>query len=244
MNTFAGYMQALLVGPLAGPWGRALVRTIGTALDAAADAMGDAGLLVGPLDAQDDALPVLGTARRITRAPGESMDSYRARLFGAWESWSLATTRDGIATSVGLLGYGVPVVWPYRNLPIDGDATRWARLSVLFRGLPTWDTGARWDGLSDVWDDPRSKDAIETADPLAARPQLRRVLRQWIGARDIVDRVVIGYGSLLWDVDAVWDGEDVWDTGDGWAAWQSPDWDSTEDGAVWDGPLMAWDAFC
>ena len=64
------------------------------------------------------------------------------------------------------------------------------------------------------------------------------------GNKQIVDRVVIASGGLLWDVDALWDGDDVWDAGDAGDEWDAPEWDTDEDGAVWDSPAMAWDAFC
>lgn len=242
--SYADFLTGLLRGPLAGTWGTRFLRAVGGALDAAADAALDAGLLRGPADAQDDALPLYAGARGgIAQLAGESLDTYRARLVAAWETWSWACTAYGTAETVGLLGGGIPAVWSYRELPVDADASRWARLSVVFRGLPAWDGAATWDG-DDVWDSPRRVDPVETADPLTFRPRLRRALRESVGARDVVDRVVVAFGSLLWDVDAVWDGDDVWDAGDGEAVWQSPEWDSAEAGAVWDGPEMAWDAFC
>lgn len=76
------------------------------------------------------------------------------------------------------------------------------------------------------------------------RSAMRRVARKWVNARDIVERVTVTFGGLLWDLDGLWDGDDVWDEGDGETAWGATEWDTSETGAEWDSPLFAWDAFC
>ncbi|MBP6834372.1 MAG: hypothetical protein KA978_26535 [Deltaproteobacteria bacterium] len=243
MATYEEHLPGLYPTFLRGVWGHAWGAAEGAAYDAVLTAAKAAAKVGFVLVAPASALSYLSVDVGVERAPGEDNDSWRARIAGAWESWSWVGTRYGITLSVGLLGYGYPTVWSYRELPPDDDAARWARVLVYFRGLPAWDAGATWDG-DDEWDSDRSVDAIETADPMVVRPQLRRVLRQWINARDVVDRVVIASGGLLWDVDALWDGDDVWDAGDAGDEWDAPEWDTDEDGAVWDSPAMAWDAFC
>ena len=241
-DTYAEYQKSITPGPLRGEAGEAWAGGLGSIKDHVVADAKDAVKARFVDIAPTDALPRLAADRKIDRAPDEAADSWRERIRGAWESWSWLGTRYGITRSVGLLGYGYPSVWPYREFHVDSDTDRWARVIVVFRGLHAWDAGSVWDG-DDVWDDDRAADAIEAADPLTVRPQLRAVLRQWINARDVVDRVVIAFGSLLWDLDSLWDGDDVWDVG-GETVWQSVEWDSAEDGAVWDAPLMAWDAFC
>lgn len=243
MTTFAEYLTAFYPTFLRGPWGKRWAATEGGALDvlaASAKLAAKAGFVAL---APSTLLPLHAADVAIEAAPGEGADSLRARVRGAWESWSWAGTRYGIAHAVGLLGYGTPAVWAWREVRWDSDATRWARIAVVFRGLPAWDGDALWDG-DDVWDSARSVDAIESADPDAARSQLRRVLRQWISARDVVEYVHVAEGSLLWDVDILWDGDDAWDAGDGETVWGAPEWDTDEPGAVWDSPRVAWDVFC
>lgn len=239
--TLRQYQQDIT--PIRGPFALAWAGAMGEQKDATVERARLAVLAGAITRTPDDGVARLGADAGIERVTGESLDSWRGRILGAWESWSWVGTRYGITLSVGLLGYGYPAVWGYRELPPDANVTRWARVIVVFRGFRSWDAGAVWDG-EDTWDDNRTAEPIETADAATVRPQLRRVLRQWVNARDVVDRVVVAFGSLLWDVDARWDGADVWDAGDGLTLWQSPEWDSSETGAVWDDPLYAWDAFC
>lgn len=239
--TIEQYQQDIT--PLRGTWGQAWAGAHGALKDALVERARQAVLAGAITRTPADGLARLGADADLERVPSESGDAWRDRIAGAWESWSWAGTPYGITLSVGLLGYGYPSVWSYRQLPPDSNVTRWARVLVYFRGLPAWDAGGIWDGEG-VWDDARDADAIEAFSADTVRPQLRRVLRQWVNARDVVDRVVIAFGSLLWDLDSLWDGEDLWDEGDGETVWQSPEWDSAEEGALWDAPLMAWDAFC
>lgn len=242
-RSFEEYQRALMPAGMAGPYGLAWATARGATKDALALEAKEAVKARLVDIAPPDALPRLGADRGIARAPGEGFDSWRARIAGAWESWSWLGTRYGIGYAVGLLGLGTPALWSWHDLPWDADASRWARVLVVFRGLPAWDAGAVWDG-DDTWDSTRSPDPAETADPATARPQLRQILRQWINARDIVETVLIAEGGLLWDLDALWDGDDAWDAGDGETVWSAPAWDTDETGAVWDAPTMAWDAFC
>lgn len=237
--TFRQYEQDIT--PLRGRWGQAWAAGMGARKDAFLERARQS-VLAGMISrTPSDGLPKLGADAVMPRAPGESDESYRARIGGAFESWSWAGTKYGVVIAVGLLGYGYPTVWTYAELPMDTDTSRWARVRVYFRGLPCWDAGATWDG-DDVWDSLRSEDPIEALDPAVVKPQLRQVLRTWVNGRDIVDSVVVGFGGLFWDLDALWDGDDVWDEGDGEAVWQEPAWD--EAGATWDDPLLAWEAFC
>jgi hypothetical protein len=54
--------------------------------------------------APEDALALHGEARRFPRAPGESLDEYRARLRRAWYLWQWAGTETGIKAAFALLG--------------------------------------------------------------------------------------------------------------------------------------------
>lgn len=249
-RTYAQHQQDLMPGALRGDYGLAWARAQGTLKDRLVTRARQSVYLGGAVDpkgrghqAPDDALARLGADVVIERAPGEALADYRARIAGAWESWSWVGTKYGIGTAIGLLGFGYPSVWGYRELPPDADATRWARVIIIFRGLPAWDAGAVWDG-EDTWDSLRSADGAETADPDELRSAMRRVARQWVNARDIVDRVTVTFGGLLWDLDALWDSEEVWDEGDGELAWSAPEWDTEETGVEWDSALAAWDAFC
>lgn len=220
MTVYADYLPQLLVGLITGRWGTAFARAVGSSLDEAADAAQDAGLLRGPVDAQDDALPVIGASRQIQRLPGESADSFRARLAMAFETWSNACTAGGVLDAVELLGYGRPLLFTQRALPLaDGHPTWWARFRLVY------DTGA----------------PIEDADEHDARAALRVTLRTWASARDRVPEVILRRGAVLWDEGWEWEDPAItWDMGDEPTVWASDPWD---DGWTWDTPTAVWDYF-
>lgn len=193
--TVAEYFLRLVVGPLAGRWGQAFVRTVGGAFDAATDAIEDAGLLRGPFDAPDDALASFASARGgLARIGSESFEAYRGRLVGAWETWSWAGTAYGIADTVALLGYGTPAVLSWHVARFDAHAARWSRMVVMFTGRATF--GAARYGAAQYG--ARFVQPIETADPTTAREQLRATLRRSILARDRVLEVVIAHGNAVY----------------------------------------------
>lgn len=191
VTTFAGYLVSLIVGPMANRWGAAYARALGGSLDGAADAILEAGRVAGPGDAQDDALARLGWSRAIAQGQGEGLTSYRRRLVGAWDSWSWAGTRYGIAQAVSLLGFGTPAVVSWHAMPWDSDETRWPRLTVIFSGRV--DAGVARAGHDRAGG--RVVQPIEALDPDAYEELLRATLRQWINARDRVSRVIVARGG-------------------------------------------------
>lgn len=237
MTTYIEWQPSLHPTPLRGRWGTAWGASLGAAKDTALSLAKDAVKAGFVALAPGDALPELAADVQIDHVPGETDDSWRERIRGAWDSWAWAGTRYGIAYAVGLLGFGTPAVWTQAELPREGPAGTWARLTLLFFGVAGWD-GAVWDGFD--WD-AREVQPIEGALTASTRGQLRRVLRQWINARDHVSSVIVGFGTTLWDLD-VWDGFD-WDDGDADpVTWEAPAWDSSE--ATWDGDdLFVWDYF-
>ena len=233
--SFAQYLGGLLLGTRAGVWGGRWMAAIGGALDGAGDALEDAGLLRGPADAQDDALPAHGEARGIARVAGESTDGYRARLAAAWDTWSWACTTRGVRGAVGLAGFGSATVYTQRELPRPPRPEWWARFTLVFSGMGTWDGGLPWDG-GWLWD-ARVVAPIEAMDPDDARRALRAAIRPWKSARDRVTSVVVARGAWLWDDGRAWDAATTtWDGGP-----------VTEIAApAWDSPAMRWDdgAWC
>lgn len=227
-------------GALRGPYGLAWAKAQGTLKDqlvVRARQSVYAGVAVDPegrgREAPADALARLGADVGIDRAPSEEDTSYRARIAAAWESWSWVGTRYGITEAVGLLGVGLPAVIAWRDLPWDANATRWARLRIAFRGRAAW-VGAPWGTWK--WGE-LAPQPIEDADPATVRVQLRRILRQWINARDRVEVVQIDRGGLLW-------GRFPWGGGSYSSTiatyWGPPAWGSSE--ATWG--RFPWGAFC
>ena len=243
VSTYRKWQPTLHPTAMRGTWGTAWAASLGAEKDALLALAKEATRTRFIESAPSDALDLIGADRDLERGRAEGDASWRDRIAGAWESWSWLGTRYGIGDAVGLLGYGYPAVYPHRELPSDSNATRWARVTLVFRGLAAWDGSVEWDSAA-TWDEYRAEDGAETADPDVIRPQLRRVVRKWLSARDVCDRVLLGFGGLLWDIDILWDGDDTWDTGDGATEWAAMEWDSAEDDAVWDSLVIAWDAFC
>lgn len=207
MTTFADYLPRLLVGPLAGPWGLAFARAVGSALDAPGEAILDAGLLRGPLDAPDDALPHLGRDRDLPPMQGETAASHRGRLVGAWETWTWSTTNRSVRAAVRLLGYrGVRVV-PHRAWPIDGSGL-WARYRVYVTGHATvgelavpFEVGSTGHGPAVG---PRTIPfrvgggaTVGTSLTSTQVAALRAELRKWQAARDACHSVVFTRGGAI-----------------------------------------------
>ena len=232
-DDFASYQRALMPAGLAGPYGIAWATGQGAAKDQlvteAKDAVKARFLDLAPVDA----LPRIAADRVIEIVDGESSASWRARLVAAWESWSWLGTRYGIGLAVGLLGYGHPAVLSWRALPWDTRSDLWARLRVIYTGRASW-TGTPWGSWA--WGS-RLVEPIESADPTVARPRLRRVLRQWINARDRVYTVNVAAGHALWGR-FVWGGG-AYATGTQ-TIWGPPPWGSTE--ARWG--AFVWGVFC
>ena len=239
-RTYAQHQQDLMPGALRGPYGLAWARAHGTLKDQLVARTRQSVYAGGVSDpegrgreAPADALPRLGLDAEIERAPSETDASYRARIAGAWESWSWLGTRYGITYAVGLLGYGYPAIVAWRTLPWDSRSDLWARLRAFFLGRAAW-TGAAWGAWS--WGS-RLVEDIEAADPATVRPQLRRTLRQWVNARDRVFTVTVARGENLWGM-FVW-GEGTWASATV-DVWGPPEWGSSE--ATWG--AFAWGVFC
>lgn len=208
---YATYLPSLLRGPLAGAWGSRWFGAVGALLDGTLGGGLDAGTLVGPLGAPDDALPMLGADRAIGRLAGETNAGHRARIVAAWETWSRAGTTRGIHTAVRLFGWrGVRSV-PHREWPIDAT-TRWSRYRVYVTGWTVSDevtSGAATSGLYlGVGVDVRP---LYSGDPACISGEvvsgtvcspdvveaLRASLRQWSNARDACESVVLTWGSAI-----------------------------------------------
>jgi hypothetical protein len=209
--TYATYLPSLLRGPLAGPWGSRWFAAVGAALDSALDAALDAGTLVGPGGAPDDALADLGADRAIGRIAGETTATYRARLQGAWETWTWAGTTRGCHAAVRLFGWrGVRAV-PHSEWPIDATS-RWARYRVYITGQTVSDealSGVAVSGayvglgvdVQPLYSGAPACISGRVVSGTACGPEvvepLRAALRQWSNARDRCHSVVLTWGGAI-----------------------------------------------
>lgn len=94
---YRDYVERLPTPPwLLGKWGRRWLYMTGLVFDALVEATRQAVKARFPTVAPDDAIPLIGKDRVLEPGLGESLDTYRARIIGAWEAWSWAGTEKGL----------------------------------------------------------------------------------------------------------------------------------------------------
>lgn len=148
--------------------------------------------------APEDALTMLGRERGLTRYPGEPLDTFRARVAGAWVYWQQAGTLPGIVAALKQAGYRATVIEHFR----DPDREHWAEFSVLVQPLERLETDAWWGGTT--WGGGRKWGFVLPAVPLAYLPELVRELKP---AHARVRRVLWSPRGRFWGGDVTW-GED------------------------------------
>ena len=126
VRLYEGWLPELAPPWLQGPRGRALLEGWGSGLDEYASWLATGVLARWAAIAPEDALNLLGTERGLTRYPGESLESWRSRVLGAWDFWSWAGTEYGLRVALGQLGYASAIVpaWTY-------DSARWSEFDVF-----------------------------------------------------------------------------------------------------------------
>lgn len=129
---FAEYAVATAPPWLQGPEGQKLLKVLGRSLDDVLSEYKEAvkvRLTTGP----DDALPHHGEARRIQRGPADSVDQYRQKLTGAWETWRWSGTDKGVETALAHIDLDAVVVDnnDWFPGPPDGDADWWSRIWIV-----------------------------------------------------------------------------------------------------------------
>lgn len=247
--SYRDYQARLHHGPIRGPYGSAWAEALGQTKDdllartKESTKVGFVGVCA------DDALARHGEDFDLPRLPGEAIDTYRARLLGAWETWGWAGTEHGLRVALNLLGWwGVwlPTVRqlghpdPYTNL--------WARYYVFITGEATWGELAwasfNWgadltiDASAPAWgafDWGELLWGLDAADTVPA--QIRATLRKWENARDRVANITFTFGAVLWGRET-WGLFDWGDGGDPTAlgsafAWGDYDWGTSAYGAFY-----------
>lgn len=190
---YTEYVVALAPPWLRGRWGEAWHRAHGLVLDMVAEGAVQATkarlLRHGP----DDALPYAGADRQIERAPGESTESYRARLLGAFETWRLAGTNKGILSALAVIGYTKAAIYESHGwFPLDPEWWRFWLVLDPPSGFSTWKLsdgtklGEKIVGLDKLG-----------ADAKAAITLLRRVVRKWKAAHTLCIKVIVVLSGKL-----------------------------------------------
>lgn len=121
MSGFREYEPQQLEVPIRGAFGQAVATHTGAARDEEIALLRVALLCRLPAKCPDDALDAVGRAFAIERYPGESHDSYRARLVAAWPTWEEAGACTSIEGQIRA-AFGCDVrVWPIDELDFGPD---------------------------------------------------------------------------------------------------------------------------
>lgn len=127
-------------------------------------------------DCPADALPHHGAARLLPRYPGDTDDTYRARLAAAWDLWEWAGTRHGLLLMLEAMGFPHAAIYNVRDAtppgevswPPDGDTANWSRFWVFLDATVdnpfgwvkrTWGSGWRY-GDGSTWGSTATRDQI------------------------------------------------------------------------------------
>lgn len=147
-----------------------------------------------------DALPYLGEDRQIDRYPGDSDDTYRNRLIGAWDAWAVAGNEEAIVSQLESYGLTNIEIHSARNgwdwdsaAPGDwshgvGGAANWSRFWVVIKGHP-------WLA-SNALDAGTALGLTATLEEVAA---VRAIVEKWRAAEAICPWVIVVLDVTAWN---------------------------------------------
>lgn len=198
MTTYRQLQSESAPKALRGKRGSAWMRAHGRAKDWTQDAVRQAvraGLVaVAPVDA----LGYDGNERNLPRYPGDTDETYRARLQRAWELWQQAGTRPGLLAVLDALGFANAAIHTARDpippgessWPPDGDPSNWSRFWV-FLDVSAGSNPFNWQRVP--WGSRRWGDGW-TWGSTATRAQIslvRSVIRLWKAAHELCAGIVV-----------------------------------------------------
>lgn len=189
MGSFADYQLSLAPPWLLGPYGEAWHLVLGFVKDAHAEGAREAVvcrfLPYAPLDALDEH----GRDRQILRAPGEPIESFRARLLTAWQAWAKAGTGGGILLQLEPAGIVSATITEGASID-PSEASTWAKWYLTvhephpFTPPIVWGDGHLWgDGW--LWGF-----ADDTAIAYA-----RAIIRKWQPAHVLCTGVLVEFST-------------------------------------------------
>ncbi|MBI2392827.1 MAG: hypothetical protein HYV09_24795 [Deltaproteobacteria bacterium] len=192
---------------LAAPWlrrrvGAAWHQALGLAKDALAEGALQAVKLRFIGGCPTDALPYAGADRSIERVPGEPVESYRARLLHAFDTWRLAGTNKGVREALATIGLTSVVIFEDKDWAASGEEGTWWMFWVVLE--PPLPVGPPWTIGDGTMLGEAPLGMTGATEPLEL---LRRVIRKWKAAHTVCGHVI-----LLWSGRLVGSG---WSLGDG-----------------------------
>jgi hypothetical protein len=221
---------------LLGEWGQKWVTQLGGKFDELLTWAKEGVKLRFVLECPDEALIAHGYERMIERAPGESYDDWRDRLWAAWETWKWAGTDRGIYNAFSVIGWTIspwitepmwswPPGWADTGLmwilpamawggdcpDQDNDPTHFARFWILADGYAL---GYETDG---TWGDPGTYDdggAWDFSDATTADEvdRWKRMIRKWKDSQATCPEILMimsdGGWADIWAPIGQWDAAD------------------------------------
>lgn len=190
-----------------GDWERRFLVVVGSLYDMCADGLTYAtqSRFIGY--APSDGLPYMGRDRTLDRGPNEPDDTWRSRLFAAWDSWAFAGTVNPLGLIGQMVAWGytdgveIPVLLESQHVGVPSRADYWSRFWVVV---------------------PPSCHSYTVSVPADDAAVVRRMVRAFRPGQVVCGAVVfVLTGGRLWDwnMPATWD---AWDaTADTWATSQS-----------------------
>lgn len=205
--------------------------TIGLHCDAIADLVVYAVRKRFPVAGAFDALPLIGTERKMIRGPAETDEVYASRLATWLDAHKLRGNPYALLQQLHLyyapnnfpielvyassafqfkLAVDGTITWGYSNWEEpDGDTARWSRWRLIYHWPDTlpppdiWDGPGAWDSFG-VWDTSLSPEIIQ---------QIKAIPEAWNAAHCEGCKVILVNGTP-----DTWDGVDTWDAGGPWTS--------------------------
>ncbi len=204
--------DAAVTGPawLRGPVAARIRAAIGVALDHGFDVLKQAVRARFVQTAPADALSDLGDERHIEQYPGDTTDTYRARVLLAWDLWQQGGTAAAIIAALTSIGFTSVRIYTANGSampgegvwPPDSDASNWSRFWVLIDVSGSESNPFDWQRV--LWADGHKYGAGWTWGSTATRGQVqlvRRVVLTWKAAHEVCAGIYIdlpGGARLHW----------------------------------------------
>lgn len=213
-NTYENWQPSQLAPPwLQKPRGKELNGVLGLAKDQIVDAVKWAIKARFVLLCPPDALDHLGFERLIERYPVDTIDSYRARLAAAWETWTYAGTSRGMLAAFHAAGFDSVNLYDvhtgpgdFGTWPPDANPANWSRFWIeLYPGANDfaflhW-RNTRWGEAGLKWGDGHAWGITATRAHVA---WVRSIARKWKPAHTICAGIIVrlplisGYDTIVW----------------------------------------------
>ncbi|WP_288482115.1 phage tail protein [uncultured Deinococcus sp.] len=147
--------------------------------------------------AAEPGLLLLGEGRGLRRYPGEPLETFRARVVGAFEYWEMAGTRPGMELALLQAGYRAQIIEHYA----DPDLLRPHEFSVIVTPAQRLPADGQWSGAGVAWGGDTAWGYRLPAVPLGWLPDLIREVKP---AHARLRRLTFYPRGRFWGGDLAW----------------------------------------